>query len=40
MAVDLVKTNMKKHMGAKGIILEGYPRTEKQMDEFNQNVST
>lgn len=38
MAVDLVIENIKKHTSAKAIILEGYPRTQKQMEEFNQKI--
>lgn len=39
-AVDLLKAAVTDAQAATAIIVEGYPRTKEQLEEFNKHVST
>ena len=39
MPIDMVKNALSKQTGAKGIILEGYPRTMAQVQDYDKYVS-
>ena len=40
MTIGMVKDAISKHMDAKGIIIEGFPRTMEQVADYEKFVST